>query len=488
MELKKQSIKLNFVMNIILTVSQVIFPLITFRYVAEILHPAGTGIVGFASSVVAYFALFAQLGIPTYGVRATAQVRDNKEELSRVVQELVIINLLMSALVYVVFAISLVVVPKFAENKALLIVTSATIIFNAIGMEWLYKGLEQYSYITMRSIAFKFIAVILMFLMIKTENDTVMYAAITIFAGSASSVLNLLHARKYITMRPVGKYKFGRHMKPIIIFFAMSCATTIYTNLDTVMLGFMKTDTDVGYYNAAVKIKTVLLGVVTALGTVLLPRASYYVEQKLMDEFYRVARKAIHFVFLISLPMAVYFMFFAKEGIFFLSGDAYGGSIIPMQIIMPTLVLIGLTNIMGIQMLVPLGGEKVVLCSEIVGAFVDLILNAILIPQMASAGAAIGTLVAEVAVFLVQYVALRSSVRDMFLDMRYGALILATALGSVCAVPVKMLHLGSFFTLCISAILFFGVYGLVMILMKEELVLEVLNQVLAMVKGKLNRN
>lgn len=488
MELKKQSIKLNFVMNIILTVSQVIFPLITFRYVAEILHPAGTGIVGFASSVVAYFALFAQLGIPTYGVRATAQVRDNKEELSRVVQELVIINLLMSALVYVVFAISLVVVPKFAENKALLIVTSATIIFNAIGMEWLYKGLEQYSYITMRSIAFKFIAVILMFLMIKTENDTVMYAAITIFAGSASSVLNLLHARKYITMRPVGKYKFGRHMKPIIIFFAMSCATTIYTNLDTVMLGFMKTDTDVGYYNAAVKIKTVLLGVVTALGTVLLPRASYYVEQKLMDEFYRVARKAIHFVFLISLPMAVYFMFFAKEGIFFLSGNAYGGSIIPMQIIMPTLVLIGLTNIMGIQMLVPLGGEKVVLYSEIVGAFVDLILNAILIPQMASAGAAIGTLVAEVAVFLVQYVALRSSVRDMFLDMRYGALILATALGSVCAVPVKMLHLGSFFTLCISAILFFGVYGLVMILMKEELVLEVLNQVLAMVKGKLNRN
>lgn len=479
---------MNFIMNIILTVSQVIFPLITFRYVAEILHPAGTGIVGFATSVVAYFALFAQLGIPTYGVRATAQVRDDKEELSRVVQELVIINLVMSALVYLVFAASLLVVPKFAENRALMIVTSTTIIFNAIGMEWLYKGLEQYSYITMRSIAFKFVAVILMFLMIKNENDTVMYAAISIFAGSASNILNLFHARKYIIMRPVGKYRFGRHMKPIIVFFAMSCATTIYTNLDTVMLGFMKSDTDVGYYNAAVKIKSVLLGVVTSLGTVLLPRASYYVEQKLMDEFYRVAKKAIHFVFLISFPMTVYFMFFAKEGIFFLSGDAYGGSIVPMQIIMPTLVLIGLTNIMGIQMLVPLGGEKIVLYSEIVGAVVDLILNTILIPNMASAGAAIGTLVAEIAVFLVQYVALRGSVRDMFLDMRYGALILATALGSLFAVPVKMLRLGSFFTLCISAILFFGVYGIAMILMKEELVVEVLNQVLGMLKGKIKRN
>lgn len=107
---------------------------------------------------------------------------------------------------------------------------------------------------------------------------------------------------------------------------------------------------------------------------------------------------------------------------------------------------------------------------------------------MASAGAAIGTLVAEIAVFLVQYVALRGSVRDMFLDMRYGALILATALGSLFAVPVKMLHLGSFFTLCISAILFFGVYGIAMIIMKEELVVEVLNQVLGMLKGKIKRN
>ena len=122
------------------------------------------------------------------------------------------------------------------------------------------------------------------------------------------------------------------------------------------MLGFIRTDADVGYYNAAVKIKTILVSIVTSLGVVLLPRASYYVEHSMMDEFYRITKKAINFVFLIATPMMIYFMLFAKEGVFFLSGDAYAGAIIPMQVIMPTLLFIGLTNIMGIQMLVPLGG------------------------------------------------------------------------------------------------------------------------------------
>ena len=128
------------------------------------------------------------------------------------------------------------------------------------------------------------------------------------------------------------------------------------------MLGFMTSDADVGYYNAAVKIKSILVSIVTSLGVVLLPRASYYVEHNLMEEFYRITKKAINFVFLgCYTDMMIYFIIFAKEGIFFLSGSAYAGSIIPMQIIMPTLLLIGLTNIMGIQMLVPLGREKTVL-------------------------------------------------------------------------------------------------------------------------------
>lgn len=464
--------------------SQFIFPLITFPYVSRILLPEGTGKVSFATSIISYFAMFAQLGIPTYGIRACAKVRDDKEKLSKTAQEIFIINIVMSILVYIVFFIVICNVPKLKDEKPLLIIVSATIFFNAIGMEWLYKALEQYTYITIRSVIFKFIALIAMFLLIHQKSDYIIYGAISIFASSASNIFNFVNVHKYISLRPVGDYNFKQHLKAVSVFFAMSCATTVYTHLDTVMLGFMKTNADVGYYNAAVKIKTILVSIVTSLGTVLLPRASYYVEHGLKEEFYRITKKAINFVFLVATPLMLYFMFFAKEGIFFLSGNNYGGAIVPMQIIMPTLFFIGLTNIMGMQILVPLGKENIVLYSEIVGAIVDLAINYILIPKYASAGAAIGTLVAEIAVWIVQYTYLRKQIKDAYKNVRYGVLILALFLGSIASLWVKKVFSGSFIVLLISAILFFGAYFVVLTIAKEPLIYQIEEGLLTKLKKK----
>lgn len=484
MENKEKSLKKNFCMNAILTMSQFIFPLITFPYVSRILLVEGTGKVSFATSIISYFAMFAQLGIPTYGIRACAQVRNDKKKLSKTAQEIFIINIIMSILAYIVFFIALCNVPRLKDEKTLLIIVSATIFFNAIGMEWLYKALEQYTYITIRSVIFKFIALIAMFLLIHQQSDYIIYGAISIFASSASNIFNFFNVHKYISLRPVGEYNFKQHLKAVSVFFALSCAATIYVNLDTVMLGFMKTNVDVGYYNAAVKIKTILVSIVTSLGTVLLPRASYYVEHGLKEDFYRITKKAINFVFLVATPLMLYFMFFAKEGIFFLSGNTYGGAIVPMQIIMPTLFFIGLTNIMGMQILVPLGKENIVLYSEIVGAVVDLAINYILIPKYASAGAAIGTLVAEIAVWIVQYIYLRKQIKDAYKNVRYGILILALFLGSIASLWVKKVFSGSFIVLLNSAILFFGVYFIVLTIAKEPLIYQIEEGLLTKLKKK----
>ena len=475
---------LNFVMNAILTMSQFLFPLITFPYISRILLPTGTGKVSFATSVVSYFALFAQLGIPTYGIRACAKVRDDRKALERTVQELFLINLIMSILAYIVLFLAIAFVPRMRQEKALFLIVGLTILFNAIGMEWLYKALEQYTYITVRSIIFKLIAVVAMFVLVHEQKDYVIYGGISILAASASNVFNFFHAHKYVSIKPVGSYNFRQHLKPIVIFFAMSCAATIYTNLDTVMLGFMTSDAEVGYYNAAVKIKSILVSVVTSLGVVLLPRASYYVECKLMDKFCRITHVALNFVILISVPLTVYFILFAKEGIFFLSGAEYEASIVPMQIIMPTLLFIGLTNIMGIQTLIPLGKEKVVLYSEIAGAVADLLLNVALIPSMASAGAAIGTVVAEGVVFAVQFWALRKEVLSAYQKVRYGTIVLALALAIASCLWVKTTALGSFASLLVSAILFFAVYGGVLVLRKEPLAWQMAEKVRQMLFKK----
>ena len=197
----------------------------------------------------------------------------------------------------------------------------------------------------------------------------------------------------------------------------------------------------------------------------------------MIDEFKRITKKALSFVFLVASPLMLYFIFYAKEGIFFLSGNAYEGSILPMQIIMPTLLFIGITNILGIQMLVPMGKEKVVLYSEIAGAIVDVIINALLIPRFASAGAAIGTLVAEFVVLVVQYIALKDDVIETLKQIHYGRITIALILGTAASLWVKMLGLGSFLTLVISAVLFFGVYGVFLLIRKEEMTVEIWNMV-----------
>lgn len=483
---KSKSIKLNMIMNAVLSMSSFIFPLITFPYVSRILLPVGTGKVSFANSIISYFVLFAQLGIPTYGIRACAKLRDDRDRLSKTVQEVFIINMIMSIAVYIVFLAMLFIVPKMREEKSLFLVESSLIIFSAIGIEWLYKAMEQYTYITVRSLIFKLIALIAMFVLIHKEKDYVIYGAVSVFAASASSILNFFNAHKLVKIKPYKNYELKSHLKPIAVFFAMSCATTIYTHLDTVMLGFVKTDTDVGLYNAAVKIKSILVSVVTSLSVVLLPRVSYYIENNQTDEFRRITKKVINFVMLTAAPLMIYFMIYAKEGILLLSGKAYEGSVIPMQIIMPTLLFIGLTNVMGIQILVPMGREKQVLISEIAGAAVNLVLNSVLIPRFAAAGAAVGTLVAELVVWCVQFAMLKDMAKEAYRKIRYYAIGLGIIAGVALSLWVKMLNVVLICKLIISAALFFGAYVLVLTLMKEPIVIEIESQITGIFK-KLRR-
>ncbi|MFO7161039.1 MAG: polysaccharide biosynthesis C-terminal domain-containing protein, partial [[Clostridium] cellulosi] len=341
---------------------------------------------------------------------------------------------------------------------------------------------------TVRSVAFKLVALVAMFLLVKQQKDYIIYGGITIFAGVGSNILNFINIRKIISFRYVGHYDLKQHFKPILIFFAMSVAATIYTNLDNIMLGAIKGNIDVGYYNAAVKIKSILVSFVTSLGAVLLPRVSFYFDNGMKKEFRQITKKAIEFVVLLACPVTIYFIIYAKESILFLSGKAFVGAVIPMQLIMPTVLLIGLTNLMGIQMLVPMGFEKIVLYSEIAGATIDLIINFILIPPLASSGASIAALAAETTVFIVQFFALRKMVLPLFRKLEHSKIIMSLILSSALSLPIKMVPTGNFLKLVISALIFFGVYMIILNVLKEPLVIDLEKQVLAKYLNKLRPN
>lgn len=482
--MKQASIKKNFIMNAMLAVSTFIFPLITFPYISRVLLAAGTGRVSFATSLIAYFTMFAQLGAPTYGVRACAKVRDDREELTRTAHELLFINVFMSLVSYGLLALGIIFVPRLHEDRTLISVVSISIFLGAIGMEWLYRAMEQYTYIAVRSVVFKAVALVAMFLLIHSENDYILYGAITIFASGASNILNFITARRFIGFKPVGGYNIRRHVKVVLIFFAMACATTVYTNLDVVMLGFMKTNVDNGYYAAAVKVKTVLTALVTSLAEVLLPRAAYYLKNEMHDEFRRISRKAMNFVMVAAIPLSLYFIIFAKPAVLLLSGDAFLDAVPAMQIIMPTVLLIGITYQMGYEILIPLGRERTVLVSVAIGAGVDLILNLILIPHLGAAGAAIGTLAAEFTVLIVQVILLKGIAYDLLRNNSYLKIAASLAAGSALSVWVSFMGWGAFATLAVSAVLFFGGYLGMLWLIRESMVREYTGQILAKIRRR----
>lgn len=474
--MKIHSVKYNFIMNAILTVAGIIFPLITFPYISRVLLVEGSGKVAFATSVVTYFTMFASLGIPTYGVRACAIVRDNKEKLSKTVQELLIISGGTTLLTYIVFGISLFVIPEFAQERTLLLIVGLGIGLNTIGVQWLYNALEQYSYITTCSILFKVIGMVLMFLLVKESSDYQIYGGVYVIASFGSYVLNFICLRKFVTFQKTGTYQFKQHLKHIMVFFAMSAGASIYLNLDVVMLRFLQSNEAVGYYNAGIKVKTVLVTCVTSLGTVLLPRLSYYIETADKKAFQLMVGKAFRFVFVAASAVTVYFSIFARESILLLSGEAFLPAVGPMMILMPTVLLIGLSNVTGIQILTPNGREREVMYSIWGGAILDFVLNLIVIPKFSANGAALSTLLAEGMVLLLQCWFLRDVLWSYIRQVQCWKIVIALAVASVMTIPVKIwIDSGVFVTLLVSAIVFFGGYAVVLLFLKEPFVSEIVN-------------
>ena len=197
----KKSLKKNALLNIVRTTCGIIYPIITFPYASRILLPEGIGKVNFANSVISYFVLIAGLGIGTYGTREAAKIREDKIALSNLVKELFSINVISTLTAYLLLGISLFLVPKFQSYQTLLLISSITILFTTIGFDWVYSALEEYGYITLRTIIFQCISIVLLFLLVKTKEDYAAYLGIGVISSVGANVLNCIHLRKYIILK-----------------------------------------------------------------------------------------------------------------------------------------------------------------------------------------------------------------------------------------------------------------------------------------------
>ena len=413
------SLKSNVILNYINTITSIIFPVITFPYASRILLPEGIGKVNFANSVVSYFIIIAGLGIGTYATREASKVRDDKTQLTKFSKEIFSINLISTAIAYILFFIAFIFIPKLNPYRTMLLICSTKILFTTLGMDWFYSALEDFKYITLRSVFFQAISLVFLFIFVRTKDDILWYTTFGIISSVGSNICNLFYCTKFINLRLKIKLELKKHIKPIFTFFGMTLATSIYTMLDTTMLGFLSTNTEVGYYSAATKISHMVLSLITAITTVLLPRMSLYINKNDMNSFKTLTNKTVSIITLLSIPITAGLFLLAKPITLLFSGNEYIPAIIPMQVMTPIVFIISIASITGTRMLPAMNKEKIALISYIFGATANIICNAIFIPIYGALGASIGTLIAESIVTIIQVIYLHQYIftKDNFISL-----------------------------------------------------------------------
>lgn len=473
---KQKSIKVNFLMNAFLTCSNFIFPLITFPYVSRVLLADGNGKINFATAIINYFVLFASLGMPLYGVRTCAVVREDKKKLSRTVKELFTISMVSTVLSLAVLLVLIGVVPKFQEYRGLLLVLSSNIWLQMLGMDWLYQALEEYSYITMRSIVFKIIGILLMFAFVHDHGDYVVYAIITVVGGNGSMILNYIRSFKLVDRVPLRECNFRQHLKPLFGLFLLSAAWSLYANMDTAMLGFLSNDTQNGYFGASVKIKQMLIACISALGTVLLPRLANYFGNGRTKEFYELLRKDSSFIMVAGFYVVVFCIFDADEIIRFLSGDTYMPAVPAMRVIMLAVFFSALYTMFSNNVLVPQGKERIPTYATLIGLISLTVLEVVLIPSLGAVGAAIGTTVGEAVGALILCFYLRHDLSKMFSVENILKCVASSAIASCVLLPVRELSAngGLFVRLLLQGAVFTIVYFAALILMREKFTMSII--------------
>ena len=394
-----KTIKENFIFSILKTLTTIIFPLITFPYASRILGPANLGKVQYCSSIISYFILIATLGINIYGVREGSKYKNNRNELNKFFKEILLINTISMIISYLLLFIYIILFFK-EPYIILLLISSLLIFFQSYSIEWLYQLKEDYVYISLRAIIMNIISLILLFVFVKDKNDFILYGAINVISVGGSFVFNVLNSRKHIDYRQKTKLELRRHIRPILIIFSISAASSIYLNLDNVMLGSIIGTTAVGLYSVAVKLQHVIKNIISAITNVLFSRLSHYIGNNKKNDYMYLFNKGIHLIIMLIIPISIGMFIVSREIVYLFGGEKYIVVDYATKILSINLFFSVINGLLYYQVLLPFGKEKEAAISTIIGAFSNIILNFLFIPKYSYLGAAFTTLVSEIIVFI----------------------------------------------------------------------------------------
>ena len=403
--MKEKSLTKNSLYYLFYQIFNIVFPLASGIYVARILLPDAVGQVAYAQNIANYFVVLAFMGIPTYGLREMAKARNDKEEASKLYSELFFINLISTIFFLVVYVGLILIVPSFREQIYLYLVTGISIAINALNIDWLYEGLEEYRLISIRNLIFKAVSFLCLVLFVRGPDDYLIYASITVIGTSGNYIFNVIFSHRLVHLHIHG-LNLKRHLKSILILSAVNISIEISTMVDTTMLGAMISDKAVvAYYSYGSKIKGILLNIINTFTIVLVPRISYYFSQKKYGEYNSLLTKTLKIILLLSVSMIIGIWFTADYLVPAVYGEEFTRSTMVLKILSLNLLISPVGYLLGSRVMLVSDHEKWMPLCVGAGAVVNAGLNALFIPYYQEIGASITSVISEL-VTTVVYIAL----------------------------------------------------------------------------------
>lgn len=381
------SIKKNFIFSSFLTTANYIFPLLTYPYVSRVLGVGNIGICNFVDSIVQYFIMFSMLGTVTVGIRAIAQSRGNQQVLDKAFNSVFFLNTISTAVVLIAFVLFYLLTPKVHQYFYLMIFGAFKIIFNYLQIEWFYKGIEDFKYITLRTLSVKIAYVISIFIFIRESSDYPIYYLLSVLMIVANALINIRHAKEYIHFSPRDA-ELRKYLKPFFILGIDLFCGAIYTTLNVAYLGFVTDAEQVGYYTTATKLYYICLSLYTAFTGVMIPRMSSLCANGEMDKFKEMLSKSYRVLFMFSVPAVIYVMLNAGNIIRLIAGEGYEGAVNPLIIVMPLMCILGYKQVIILQGFLPLNKNNAILANSAIGAIVSVISSFFLVTRFQSVGTA----------------------------------------------------------------------------------------------------
>ncbi len=389
--------KKNYFYNLSLSITNILFPLLSFPYASRILGPLGIGKVQLASSFAQYFALFAALGIPIYGIQEVAKVRHNKNNLNTVFSELLLIYFVTSILISFIYLAVVFSFPFFSPNIELYCYAGLIIFLGFSSIDWFFSGMEDFKSLAIRTIVIKILSLLFLYLFVKKIDDYRNYLFVTIFSLTGNNIINFLMVRGKAVIVVPTKALF-RHVKPLVYIFSTTIAASMYTVLDTLLLGFLANEKAVGLYTAAIKLSKVSLPFITSIGVILIPRISSNMAQNAEEAVQELLDTSYHFIVFFSIPLVAGLMLLAPEFIIVFSGRQFLDATMCMRIVSFLPLLIGFGHFFAFQILVPGGRYKQMFISVLGGVFFCFLISFVLVPKYMENGSAIANIITELIV------------------------------------------------------------------------------------------